>query len=194
MSGAPTSQFAPVEHSVPMMSLDNAMDSDELHAWGERTARRLADLGLISAVRYVCELKIDGLAVSIRYEKGRFVQAATRGNGRVGEDVTANVAVIDAVPQQLADGAPDVLEARGEIYLPIAAFEALKARTEADNEVAAAAGRPPEARPGQPAQRRRGIAAAEEHRRSRPNAGCRGGATSSAKWSASMRRPATRRR
>jgi len=141
VSGAPTSQFAPVEHSVPMMSLDNAMDSDELHAWGERTARRLADLGLISAVRYVCELKIDGLAVSIRYEKGRFVQAATRGNGRVGEDVTANVAVIDAVPQQLADGAPDVLEARGEIYLPIAAFEALKARTEADNEVAAAAGR-----------------------------------------------------
>ena len=141
VSGAPSSQFAAVQHAIPMMSLDNAMGLDELTAWGARTARRLVDLGVESSVRYVCELKIDGLAVSIRYEKGRFVQAATRGNGRVGEDVTANVAVIDDVPKELGPGAPDVLEARGEIYLPLASFERLKARTEADNAEALAAGR-----------------------------------------------------
>jgi len=140
VGGAPSTQFAPVEHRVRMMSLDNAMDLAELQAWGERTARRLADLGLEGAVRYVCELKIDGLAVSIRYEQGRLVQAATRGDGRVGEDVTANVRGIAAVPQQLGPGAPDVLEARGEIYLPLEAFEALKAKITAENEVLAAKG------------------------------------------------------
>ena len=139
--GAASAQFAPVEHRQRMMSLDNAMDLGELQEWGARTAKRLADLGHDGAVRYVCELKIDGLAVSVRYEHGRFVQAATRGDGRTGEDVTANVARIDAVPQQLADGAPPVLEARGEIYLPIEAFQALRRRTEEENAQLAAAGR-----------------------------------------------------
>ena len=87
--------FAPVTHAVPMMSLDNAMTREELEAWGARVARGLPD----ETVTYVCELKIDGLAMSIRYERGRYKQAATRGDGRVGEDVTANVATIGAVPR-----------------------------------------------------------------------------------------------
>ena len=82
--------FAPVVHAVPMMSLDNAMREDELMAWGQRVARGLPG----ETVHYVCELKIDGVAMSVRYERGRYVQAATRGDGRVGEDVTANVATI----------------------------------------------------------------------------------------------------
>ena len=86
----------------------------------------MADLGdAAAAVEFVCELKIDGLAVSIRYEDGRLVQAATRGDGRTGEDVTANVRTIDVLPERLAAGAPAVLEVRGEIYLPIATFEQL---------------------------------------------------------------------
>ncbi len=72
----------------------------------------------------MCELKIDGLAMSLRYEHGAFVQAATRGDGRVGEDVTANVATIASLPKRLPSGAPDVLEVRGEVYMPIASFEA----------------------------------------------------------------------
>ena len=80
----------------------------------------------------VCELKFDGLAVSLRYENGRLVQAATRGNGRVGEDITANIRTIKSVPHRLRAGAPAVLEARGEVYLPLAAFDALNAQQEAD--------------------------------------------------------------
>lgn len=150
VGGAPSAHFAPVQHSVRMMSLDNAMDLAELQAWGSRTARRLAELGLDGGVRYVCELKIDGLAVSIRYEQGRFVRAATRGDGRTGEDVTANVARIDDVPESLGEGAPDVLEVRGEIYLPLESFRRLKERTEAENEQLIAAGRRPKAVPVNP--------------------------------------------
>ena len=148
--GVASSQFAPVQHRQRMMSLDNAMDLGELQEWGARTAKRLADLGLEGPVRYVCELKIDGLAVSIRYEGGRFVQAATRGDGRTGEDVTANVARIAGVPAQLGPGAPQVLEARGEIYLPLKAFQELQRRTEADNVALVAAGRRPRPVPVNP--------------------------------------------
>ncbi|MGI9602484.1 MAG: NAD-dependent DNA ligase LigA [Acidimicrobiales bacterium] len=122
IGGAPSAAFAPVEHRLPMMSLDNAFDLDELEAWVQRLDRRLDGR---SVPAYACELKFDGLAISIRYEQGRLVQAATRGNGRVGEDVTANVATIAAVPHQLGKGAPPVLEARGEVYMPIATFDAL---------------------------------------------------------------------
>ncbi len=140
VGGKPSSLFAEVVHRVPMMSIDNAMDAQELREWGARTTRRLSSLGLTDAdgrsvtesVRYVCELKIDGLAVSLRYEAGRLVQAATRGNGRVGEDVTANVATITAIPHRLRGDAPDVLEARGEIYMPIAAFDSLNEAQEAE--------------------------------------------------------------
>jgi DNA ligase (NAD+) len=139
--GGPLSvQFAPVEHRIRMMSLDNAMDQGELRAWGDRTAKRLAELGLDGAVRYACELKIDGLAMSLRYERGRFVQAATRGDGRTGEDVTANVATIGSIPQRL-DGAPEVLEVRGEVFMPLASFQALQERTISENDTAEAAGR-----------------------------------------------------
>ncbi len=141
VGGPVSSQFSPVEHRVRMMSLDNAMDQGELHAWGDRTARKVAELGLEGSVRYVCELKIDGLAMSLRYERGRLVQAATRGDGRTGEDVTANVRTIEAVPHELAGDPPEVLEARGEIYLPIDAFHRLQEQTERENEAAEAAGR-----------------------------------------------------
>ncbi len=130
--GAPSAGlFDEVLHAVPMMSLDNAMDRDELEAWGDRTRRRLEDAGIdASATTYVCELKIDGLAMSLRYEDGRFTQAATRGDGRVGEDVTANVGLIDAVPNTI-ERAPKVLEVRGELFLPIARFDELNAAQEA---------------------------------------------------------------
>jgi DNA ligase (NAD+) len=128
VGGAPSTAFATVVHAVPMMSLDNAMAADELHAWGDRLARRLTELGdAEDEVGFVCELKIDGLAVSIRYERGRLVQAATRGDGRAGEDVTANVRTIEVLPETLGKGAPEVLEVRGEIYMPIAEFERLNA-------------------------------------------------------------------
>jgi DNA ligase (NAD+) len=124
--GAHTSAtFDPVEHSVPMMSLDNAMDVAELRAWADRVAK-----GLDGQVpTFVCELKFDGLAMSLRYEGGRFVRAATRGDGRVGEDVTANVATIGDVPKRL-DGraAPSVLEVRGEVYMTRSSFERLNQR------------------------------------------------------------------
>ena len=126
------STFAPVEHRVPMTSLDNAMDAGELAAWGERVARGLGG----APARFTCELKIDGLAMSVRYERGRFMQAATRGDGRVGENVTANVATVKALPARLggAPPVPSVLEVRGEIYMPVAAFEALNERQEAAGE------------------------------------------------------------
>jgi DNA ligase (NAD+) len=110
-----------------MMSLDNAFSFDELLEWGKRTERRLGSEG--EAVGYVCELKIDGFAISLTYENGRYVRAATRGDGRVGEDMTANVATIAAVPKTLdAENVPSLLEVRGEVYMPIAAFDALNKR------------------------------------------------------------------
>jgi DNA ligase (NAD+) len=141
VGSAPATGFAPVAHGVPMMSLDNAMDEAELREWGDRTTKRLLDLGHDDAeVRYVCELKIDGLAMSIRYEGGRMVQAATRGDGRTGEDVTANVATVATVPDRLEGAVPEVVEARGEIYMPIAMFESL-------NEAQERAGKPRYANP-----------------------------------------------
>ncbi len=130
VGGAASTAFAPVVHTTPMTSLDNAMDAAELRAWGERVLKGLRDLdGAVPT--FVCELKIDGVAVSLRYERGRYVRAATRGDGRVGEDVTANVATIDVLPDAVAppDGTsvPEVLEVRGEIYMPVGSFDALNA-------------------------------------------------------------------
>ena len=128
-AGAPgRSTFAEVAHRVPMRSLDNAFDVDELRAWTERVLRRLGDDA--PPVAWACELKFDGLAVSLRYEDGVLVQAATRGDGRVGEDVTANVRTIDDVPDRLADGAPPVVEVRGEVYMGLTAFAELNAAQE----------------------------------------------------------------
>ena len=133
---APSTAFAPVTHTVPMMSLDNAFDRDELQGWADRVARGLDLDSAAAPVGYTCELKIDGVACSLRYENGRLVQAATRGNGRVGEDITANVAGIEIIPNSLAKTTsaklPAVVEVRGEIYMPIPTFDALnEAQTEA---------------------------------------------------------------
>src|SRR4051794_37898136 len=118
VNGGFTATFAPVRHLERMQSLDNAFSSDELSAWAARVER---DAG--TAPSYLCELKIDGLAVALLYEDGRLVRAATRGDGTTGEDVTANVRTMADVPQQLAgDDVPALLEVRGEIYFPIAAF------------------------------------------------------------------------
>ena len=128
VGAATVTTFDPVVHRVPMTSLDNAMDESELRAWGDRVAKGLEG----ETVQFVCELKIDGLAISIRYENGVMVQAATRGDGKVGEDVTANVATIRSLPTAASE-APEVVEVRGEIYMSIAAFEKLKADREAEN-------------------------------------------------------------
>ena len=127
VGGAISATFDPVVHRVPMMSLDNAMNREELVAWADRVVK-----GLDGQVpTFVCELKFDGLAMSIRYESGTFVQAATRGDGKVGEDVTANVATIADIPHALsapvstaarpahqdAAAVPPVVEVRGEVYL-----------------------------------------------------------------------------
>ena len=122
--GATQSTFAPVEHRVPMLSLDNAFSDEELLAWGERVER-----ALIGSIRYVTEPKMDGLAMSLLYEDGRLVSGATRGDGRVGEDVTANVRTIGDVPKKLRGTKPPaVLEVRGEVYMPLRSFEELNRR------------------------------------------------------------------
>lgn len=126
VSGVLNAQFSPVEHLQPMMSLDNVFGWDELVGWDARN-RRLLEPGTV--LRYVVELKIDGLAMNITYEKGRYVRAATRGDGRIGEDVTDNVRTIAAVPKQLiCSNAADLMEVRGEVYMPRGAFEALNNR------------------------------------------------------------------
>lgn len=118
--------FAPVAHRERMFSLDNAMDMDELDAWHTRL---VAELGREPSA-YSCELKIDGLAISLVYENGRLVRGATRGDGAIGEDVTANVRTIKSIPMVLRGEAPAVLEVRGEIYLPVSEFDLLNKRQE----------------------------------------------------------------
>jgi len=111
---------------MPMMSLDNAFSFEELVAWGKRMERYID-----GDVEFVCELKIDGIAISLLYEDGRYVRAATRGNGVVGEDVTENVRTIAVVPDRLSlprERTPAVLEVRGEVYMPLSAFEDLNER------------------------------------------------------------------
>ncbi|HKE99507.1 MAG TPA: NAD-dependent DNA ligase LigA [Actinomycetes bacterium] len=123
----PSAAFAPVRHRTRMQSLDNAFSPEELVAWGARTERAVRPVA-----GYVCELKIDGIAVSLTYERGRLTQAATRGDGELGEDITPNVRTIGSVPQRLATAdPPEVVEVRGEIYFPTAAFEAFN-RQQAD--------------------------------------------------------------
>ncbi len=111
--GAPAAEhFAPYEHAAPMLSLANAFGEEELSAFDERV-RKLAG----RALSYVCELKIDGLAIALRYRGGVFERGGTRGDGRIGEDVTANLRTIQSIPLRLRGGVPDVFEVRGEAYL-----------------------------------------------------------------------------
>ncbi|HEX4434906.1 MAG TPA: NAD-dependent DNA ligase LigA [Acidimicrobiales bacterium] len=130
VGAAPSGLFQEVRHRVPMMSLDNSFSEDELRAWGARVKRQAPDLDL-DTLAFSCEPKVDGVAMSLTYEKGRFVQAATRGDGVSGEDVTANIATVKDVPKELAKAGgpyPDVLEVRGEIYMPVKEFDAMNKR------------------------------------------------------------------
>jgi DNA ligase (NAD+) len=121
-----STDFAPVEHLERLLSLDNAFSREELDAWAART-ERLAGTDAVGP--YLCELKIDGLAVALVYRGGRLVRAATRGDGVTGEDVTPNIRTIAAAPARLAGtGWPEVLEVRGEVYLPVSAFHELNER------------------------------------------------------------------
>ncbi len=148
--GSGFTTFDPVTHRVPMTSLDNAMDAKELQAWGERLVKGLGDV----KIQFACELKIDGLALSIRYENGALVQAATRGDGKVGEDVTANILTISVVPKKLVSKSgkkiPSVLEVRGEVYMSIAAFEKLRVAKQTENEKRVSDGKKPETVPANP--------------------------------------------
>jgi DNA ligase (NAD+) len=128
--GRPVSTFSPVEHRARMLSLDNAFSRDELLAWGTRVEKLVP-----SPLRFVSEPKLDGLAISLQYEKGRFTVGATRGDGHTGEDVTQNLRTVKAVPERLkGKRVPDQLEVRGEVFMPLAAFEELNRRQGAAGE------------------------------------------------------------
>jgi len=120
VGAAPSGRFAPVEHGSPMLSLANAFDEAELRAFDQRVRKALRrdDVG------YLCELKIDGLAVNLTYEDGRFTRGATRGDGLVGEDITANLRTIRSIPLTLRERIAGRVDVRGEVYLPTASFEA----------------------------------------------------------------------
>ena len=128
----PTSELRTLAHAVPMFSLDNAFEDSDLDAFAERAARVL---GVNQDLAYHAELKIDGLSVNVRYENGRLAWAATRGNGREGEEITPNLRGIKGIPEEV-DGAPELLEVRGEVYLPKAEFVRI-------NEEREEAGEPP---------------------------------------------------
>ncbi|AWB34063.1 NAD-dependent DNA ligase LigA [Orrella marina] len=135
----PSERFATVVHQVPMLSLGNAFEQQEVIAFDKRVSDTLRQAGLIHPgqdVEYFCELKLDGLAISLRYENGLLVQAATRGDGQTGEDVTANVKTIKSIPLRLKSepngpnsvGVPEILEVRGEVFMNLADFRRLNER------------------------------------------------------------------
>jgi DNA ligase (NAD+) len=125
VGAAPVGELNEVVHSIPMLSLDNAFTPEDVIDFDRRVRERLED---IEQVEYAAEPKLDGLAVSFRYESGRLVQAATRGDGTRGEDVTHNVRTIRAVPIELRGSPPPLLEVRGEVFMPIAGFKAMNQR------------------------------------------------------------------
>ncbi|MFE4692845.1 NAD-dependent DNA ligase LigA [Streptomyces sp. NPDC056749] len=125
VAGPYTTEFTSVEHRERLLSLDNAFDDGELAAWAERVAK---DVGR-GGYHFLCELKVDGLAVNLTYEHGRLTRAATRGDGRTGEDITPNVRTIAEIPLRLkGDDIPALVEIRGEVFFPMEAFEGLNAR------------------------------------------------------------------
>ena len=119
VGSAPSGKFAPVSHAVPMLSLGNAFSDDEVREFVARIEKETGDGDPMFSV----EPKLDGLAISLRYEKGQFVRGATRGDGATGEDVTANLRTVHTIPLRLRRDAPDVVEVRGEVYMPKAGFE-----------------------------------------------------------------------
>lgn len=123
VGGVALEAFQQVQHVVPMLSLDNAFDDEEFNGFNRRVRERLKTE---DEIEYACEPKLDGIALSLRYEKGLLVQAATRGDGQTGEEITQNVRTIGSVPLKLqGEGWPEVLEVRGEVYMPKAGFERL---------------------------------------------------------------------
>jgi DNA ligase (NAD+) len=136
VGGTYSTMFTAVDHLERMLSLDNAFSEEEVAAWAGRVQRDAGDVG-----GYLCELKVDGLAINLVYEGGRLVRGATRGDGRTGEDVTPNVRTIDAIPDRLTGkDVPQLLEVRGEVFFPVAHFEEL-------NVAMVEAGKPPYANP-----------------------------------------------
>ncbi|MGH3734610.1 MAG: NAD-dependent DNA ligase LigA [Micromonosporaceae bacterium] len=135
VGGTYSTLFTAVAHAERMFSLDNAFSDEELDGWAARVEREIGD-----AAAYLCELKVDGLAINLTYERGRLVRAATRGDGRTGEDVTPNVRTIDQVPHKLTAGegfeVPELVEIRGEIYFPVEKF------AELNEQLVAAGGKP----------------------------------------------------
>jgi DNA ligase (NAD+) len=138
----PSTEFKQVKHEIPMLSLANAMSDEDLDRWAERISKGLEiDENQAEQVEYVCELKIDGLSISLRYDDGELIRGATRGSGDVGEDVTLNLKTISVLPQKLkGKKIPRSLEVRGEVYFPITSFKRL-------NEGLAEAGQPTFANP-----------------------------------------------
>ncbi|MGB5326114.1 MAG: NAD-dependent DNA ligase LigA [Pseudomonadales bacterium] len=135
VGAAPLDAFKPARHLLPMLSLDNAFDTAQLQQFGVRAAERLARQGKALPLGYVCEPKLDGVALSLLYENGVLQRAATRGDGSVGEDITENARTIATVPLQLRGSAfPQTLEVRGEVVMPISAFEAYNQRAAAARE------------------------------------------------------------
>ena len=127
VGGAPLPSFSQVSHAVPMLSLDNAFSDEELEAFDRRISDRL-NYKADQQIDYVCEPKLDGVAVSLLYRDGLLVRGATRGDGKVGEDITANVRTINSIPLKLSGvGIPELLEVRGEIYLPRSGFDKINA-------------------------------------------------------------------
>lgn len=133
VGAAPIAAFTSVEHRLPMLSLDNAFSADDLIDFDRRVSERLG--GIVTSVRYCCEPKLDGIAVSITWEQGKLVRALTRGDGRRGENITQNIRTLKSVPLVLSgSGFPEILEVRGEVYMPREGFERLNARARAKSE------------------------------------------------------------
>jgi DNA ligase (NAD+) len=127
VGGTPLAAFASIQHTIPMLSLDNAMDAGALYEFDRRVRERLGE----DTIEYNAEAKIDGLAISLRYEHGVLLRAATRGDGERGEDVTANVRTVRAIPLRLlGEAVPPVIEVRGEVFMPRSGLAALNARLE----------------------------------------------------------------
>ncbi|QWB22929.1 MULTISPECIES: NAD-dependent DNA ligase LigA [Streptomyces] len=125
VSGSYETEFTAVEHRQRMLSLDNTFNDEAMAAWTERIARELGE----QDYHFLCETKVDGLAVNLTYEHGRLTRAATRGDGRTGEDITPNVRTIAEIPERLkGDSVPDLVEIRGEVYFPMEKFQELNAR------------------------------------------------------------------
>src|SRR3990167_2245918 len=132
VGAAPLKNFPEVKHDISMLSLENAFTDEDLFAFDQRVRDRLK---IQAKIEYCCEPKLDGLAVSVRYEKGILVRAATRGDGMTGEEITENIKTIKMVPLHLrGDDIPEVLEVRGEVYMPLKGFELLNANAQKKDE------------------------------------------------------------